>query len=116
MDEGRDSRRYNIPTFNEVAVIIPDEYSLAGHRDIVLARKNVPDETQFQNISSSHAAYTPLHYVLLFPLGDHGWNWSLRLQHSKNPDSSPKRLSQRQYYQFRLHSRLFEPATLFQGK
>jgi len=30
--------------------------------------------------SSSHAAYTPLHYVLFFPFGDHGWNWSLRLR------------------------------------
>jgi len=89
------SRRYNIPTFNEVAVIIPDEYSMASHRDIVLAQKNVPNESQFQIISSSHAAYTPLHYVLFFPFGDHGWNWSFGLQHSTNPDGTPKRLSQR---------------------
>jgi len=115
LDQGRDSQRYNIPTFNEVAIIIPNEYSLASHRDIVLAQRNVPDQDQLKFISSSHAAYTPLHYVLFFPLGDHGWNWALRLQHSTTPDGSPKRLSQHQYYQFRLYPRLFEPATLFQG-
>jgi len=117
LDQGRDSRRYNIPTFNEVAIIILDEYSLASHCDIILAQRNVPnqDQDQFRIISSSHAAYTPLHYVLFFPLGDHGWNWSLCLQQSRNADGIPKQLSQRQYYQFRLHSRLFEPATLFQG-
>jgi len=115
LDQGRDSRRYNIPTFNEVAIIISDEYSLASHHDIVLAQRNVPDQDQFQFISSSHAAYTSLYYVLFFPLRDHGWNWALRLQYSTTPDGSPKRLLQRQYYQFRLHSRLFEPATLFRG-
>jgi len=35
------------------------------------------------------------------------------LQHSQARNGSPKRLSQRQYYQFRLHSRPLEPATLF---
>jgi len=66
----------------------------------------------FRTITASHAAYTPLHYVLLFPYGEPGWNWSLRLHHGQNKNGLPKRLSQRLYYQFRLHSRLLEPITL----
>ena len=57
-----------------------------------------------------------MHYTLLFPYGEHGWNWALRLQRSKERDGSCKRLSQRQYYQFRLHPRLQEPTTLFQAR
>ena len=37
------------------------------------------------------------------------------MQRSKERDGSCKRLSQRQYYQFRLHTRLQEPTTLFQA-
>jgi len=109
------SRKHNMSRFNEVAVIIPNDYTIASHRDIVLAQKNVPNESQFKIISLSHGAYTPLHYVLFFPFGDQCWNWSFRLQHRTNPNGTPKRLSKWQYYQFRLHPLLFEPATLFQG-
>ena len=38
------------------------------------------------------------------------------MQCSKERDSSCKQLSQCQYYQFRLHTRLQEPATLFQAE
>ena len=108
--EGADKRRYNIPIANEVAIIIPDEYDLAGHRDIILACRNTE---RYDIISTGHAAYIPLHYVLLFPHGDHGWHWALTLQWSKLLNGVPKRLSQCQYFQFRLHQRLYEPSTLF---
>ena len=112
---GVDRRRYNVPIVNEVAMIIPDEYGVAGHRDIVLANRNVANESPYQIINSNHAAYTPLNHTLLFPYGEHGWHWALRLQHSKERDGSCNRLSQRQYYEFRLHTRLQEPTTLFQA-
>jgi len=67
----------------------------------------------FRTITPSHAAYTPLHYVLLFPFGEPGRNWSFRLQHSEARDGSPKRLSQSQYYQFCFHSRHLKHDTLF---
>ena len=112
---GSDRRRHNVPVANEVAMIIPDEYGIASVRDIVLAYRNSTNESAYQTISLTHAAYTPLHYTLLFPHGEYGWHWALRVQHSKERDGSYKRLSQRQYYQFRLHTRSQEPATLFQA-
>ena len=112
---GADQRRHNVPVANEFAMIIPDEYGVASVRDIVLAYRNGGDQSAYQTISSTHAEYTPLHYTLLFPYGEHGWHWALRLQRSQERDGSYKRLTQRQYYQFRLHTRLQEPTTLFQA-
>ena len=81
LQAGRDRRRENLLTSDEVAVIIPDEHGDAGFRDIVLAERPGPGEpTQYHRISSNHAAYMPLHYVLLFPYGDRGWNWGLQLR------------------------------------
>lgn len=31
-----------------------------------------------------HPAYAPLHYVLLFPYGDHGWHKDIPLCRSEN--------------------------------
>jgi len=36
--KGLDQHCYNLPTINEVAIIIPDEYREASHRDIILAQ------------------------------------------------------------------------------
>ena len=71
---GADRRRHNVPVANEVAMIIPDEYGLASVRDIVLAHRNNANESEYHAICSNHAAYTPLHYTLLFPYGEHGWH------------------------------------------
>ena len=69
---GADRRRHNVPIANEIAIIIPDEYGIAGHRDIVLAHRNIANQSHYQTINSNHAAYTPLHYTLLVPYGEHG--------------------------------------------
>ena len=90
---GADRRRHNIPVANEVAIVIPDEYGVASVCDIVLAYRNSANQSAYQTISSTHAAYTSLHYTLLFPYGEHGWHWALRLQHSREQDGSCKRLS-----------------------
>ena len=66
---GVDRRRHNVPIANEVAMIIPDEYCVAGHRDIVLANRNIANESPYQIINSDHSAYAPLHYTLLFLYG-----------------------------------------------
>ena len=63
-------------TTNEVAIIIPDEFREASDQDNILAeRNNTIEGSIFRNITSSHAAYTPLHCVLLFPFDEPGWNW-----------------------------------------
>lgn len=59
-----DLQRYNAPSVNEIAVIIPSENSHAlDPQDVVLHRRN----GGLQFIHDHHHAYAPLHYVLLFP-------------------------------------------------
>ena len=40
VETGADKRQENLPTSNEVAIIIPNEYDVAGNRDIILADRN----------------------------------------------------------------------------
>lgn len=115
METGADKRRENLPTSSEMAVIIPDEYGEPCFRDIVLATRNTDTDGQsFSHIDPSHAAYMPLHYVLLFPQGDLGFHWALRL-HNDERRRKVERLSQRAFYRYRLHIRSQEPDTLFLG-
>jgi hypothetical protein len=70
--EASTNRRYkNLLISNKVAVIIPDEYSNASFRDIILMERNIPNKPlQYCRINLAHAVYMPLHYMLLFPYGD----------------------------------------------
>ncbi|KAJ3766711.1 hypothetical protein FB446DRAFT_627941, partial [Lentinula raphanica] len=71
---GQDRRRYNLPTADEVAAIIPgDGTQVVDHRDIVL-RIRAEEGGGLQRVNDGHAAYAPLHYVLLFPRGEPGWH------------------------------------------
>jgi len=66
-----DSRRYNRPTANEIAVLMvgTGDEPTAG-RDLVLqARSN-----RLQRIKETHSSYNPLRYPLLFPFGEQGWH------------------------------------------
>ena len=73
MESGADRRRENLLTGNELAVIIPDEFGEQSRRDIVLAvREPGRNHLRLKRIDVTHAAYMPLHYVLLFPCGDKG--------------------------------------------
>ena len=72
LQQGDDRRRYNLPTVDEIAAIIPGtgEEDVDHNRDIVLCYKH----GGLHNISHLHPLYAPLHYVLLFPNGDQGWH------------------------------------------
>ena len=78
-----DSRQYNRPTANEIAVIMVgsgDEATVG--RDIILqARSN-----RLQRIKETHSCYNPLRYLLLFPLGEQGWhvNMFVHIQYVSN--------------------------------
>ncbi|KAG2112888.1 hypothetical protein DEU56DRAFT_713134, partial [Suillus clintonianus] len=75
-DPSRDRRRYNLPTVDEIAAVIPgDEAESTGSRDIVLHRREGP----LQRISDGHRSYACLHYVLLFPYGEDGWHYELQM-------------------------------------
>ena len=108
MEIGADKRRENLPTSNEVVIIIPDEYDVVGTRRIILADRYGQG---FSTINPNNAAYMALHYVLLFPYVEHGWHWALQLQNVERNQQT--RLSQCAYYGFRLHIRSEEAKTLF---
>ena len=109
VERGADRRRENLPRGDEVAMILPEEYGEQGMRDIVLAKRvNGEDVGALTLINPNHALYLPLHYVLLFPNGELGWHWGRTLFNKLD-----KRLTQRSFYRYRLHTRADEPATLF---
>ncbi|KAJ7198412.1 hypothetical protein B0H12DRAFT_1037513, partial [Mycena haematopus] len=75
---GNNRRRYNLPSTEEVAVVLPGDGSSGDGRDIIL-RNRAPADSPMLRISDIHPAYTPLYYVLLFPRGENGWHPDLYL-------------------------------------
>ena len=74
---GLDKRRYNLPTADEVAVILPG----AGFKtpcDIMLHNR----AGLLHRICDLHPAYAPLQYPLLFPRGENGWHPDMVLHES----------------------------------
>jgi len=109
---GRDRRRYNLPTADEVAVILPGdsgEKTQISRRDIVLQLR----AGGLQTISDLHPAYVPLYYVLLFPYGENGWHPELKL-HSRSGQPA-KRLTQTRFVAYQLHTRENEYSALLHG-
>jgi hypothetical protein len=115
----RDQRRYNLPTANEIAVVIGDGANPGAHRDIVLELRQGGAK---KRIYDSHPAYQPLVYVLLFPRGEHGWHPGIPLniteaaagQRREQEDTVDEQaegrgkqtiVSQLEYYAFRFHPR-----------
>jgi hypothetical protein len=109
-DPTKDINRYNVPTVDEIAVIVPgDETSTVNPRDVILHGRN----GGLHFIHDHHRAYIPLHYVLLFPFGSDGWTYDIP-QHQLNNERA-KTVSQAQYYSYRLHTRHGEFSTLHYG-
>ncbi|KAJ3739144.1 hypothetical protein EV360DRAFT_3544, partial [Lentinula raphanica] len=71
---GQDRRRYNLPTADEVAAIIPGDGTQAIDRRDIILRLRDREGNSLQRINDGHAAYSPLYYVLLFPRGEPGWH------------------------------------------
>ncbi len=62
---------YNAPTVDEVgALMVGGNVDEVDTHDIIIHSTN----GYFQHVSPLHSAYTPLHYVLLFPDGCNGWH------------------------------------------
>ncbi|CEP14371.1 hypothetical protein [Parasitella parasitica] len=82
-----DLRRYNAPTADEAGVLIvsgDDESDLEPrNRDIVLRFKGVGGNDGLSRINELDQHYDALHYVLMFPFGDPGWNINIK---SYNPN------------------------------
>ena len=71
-----DSRQYNRPTANEIAVIMigTGDQPTVG-RDIVLHGR----QYGLKRIYETHSSYNPLRYPLLFPFGEQGWHIGMHI-------------------------------------
>lgn len=78
-----DPRRYNRPTASEIGILIVggsdngDGSFEPSNRDIVIRLKGGEGEP-LSRIKEINQFYDPLHYVLMFPNGDPGWNCGVR--------------------------------------
>ena len=108
-DPSTDLRHYNLPTLDEIAIILPgNQMDPLNPHDIILHQR----EGDLQFIHDQHRAYAPLHYVLLFPYGTDGWTYSLPLNantdtttnNNETPENE-KHITQVQFYSYRLHTR-----------
>ena len=114
---GQDVHRYNLPSSDEVAVILPGDGTAPERCDIILRPRT--GQRSLTRIDDRHPAYMPSYYVLLFPNGDNGWHRDLyqRPVPSTIPghDWNPPRITQTQYSSFRLHMRQHEYSTIHHG-
>ncbi|KAF9439447.1 hypothetical protein P691DRAFT_625815, partial [Macrolepiota fuliginosa MF-IS2] len=110
---GDDIRTHNLPTVNEIAVIVPSAgvEEASEHRDIILHYKH----GGLQRISHLHVSYSPLHYVLLFPYGDHGWHRAIPSQVGRDGKKKTPFVTQICYYAHRFHTRPGENLPLHRG-
>jgi len=93
---GLDSRRYNIPTANEVAVVyVSEDGEVPLNRSIAVHHRG----GGIQNISQIQKECDPLTYPLIFPLGDCGWFEGLQKQSSSRRRT---RITQKEFYCYRL--------------
>ena len=116
LQQGNDARRYNLPTMDEIAAIVPGDglQNVRVDCDIVLHLQ----DGGLRRISNLHPSYLPLHYVLFFPHGEEGWHLDIPLQDVNNcrPHRS-KKVTQLLWYAYRLHVHPpeAEPSNLFRG-
>lgn len=71
-------KRYNLPTINEVAILMVD--TEANNRDIIICKRN----NTLQRVCETHKSYDSLQYPLLFPLGEDGYHFELKLFDQKS--------------------------------
>ena len=84
-------RTYNLPDGCEVAALLPGDI---GNLDVIITTKG----GVLKRINQLNRCYDPLHYVLLFPYGEDGYQ--LGLQRTTNKTLSPK-----DFYCFRFQMR-----------
>ena len=75
--KSRDHCHYNLPTTDEIVVIIPGDGSEVWDSwDIIVCKCD--DGMPLHRVNDGHPSYACLHYVLLFPHGEDGWHWKLK--------------------------------------
>lgn len=112
MMPGQDRRRYNLLVADEVAVILPGDESSPDRRDIVLHCRN---EASLLQVNEGHAAYCTLHYVLLFPYGEHEWHDELRQNVEEDGTVKRTRITQTHFVAYQLQTRQNEKSLILRG-
>ena len=126
MNLQQDQRTHNLPTAEEITVIIPEEgvHHALDNKDMVLWARG----GQLEQISQNSPSYSAFHYVLLFPKGENGWHPRIPI-HSAQLREQGENARQRDgekctcsqvvsdtcYYAYRLHVRDGPQPPLFYG-
>jgi len=106
-NRNRDPHRYNLPTSDEVAVIVPGDGTQSyGYRDIVVHLQ----DGLLQHISDGSAVYECLQYPFLFIYGEDGYHYDLQMSPEKED-----RLSQTDYVAYRIQHRPAEFSLLLRA-
>jgi hypothetical protein len=111
--------RYNRPTASEIAVMLPGtgEEVTYGKRDIVVQLQNGP----FRRVSELNSNYCALRYPMLFTSGEPGWHEHMLhinsvyvsiLCSSRIFSGRERRITQREYYAYRVHISVNESGVL----
>ncbi|MGD0510892.1 MAG: flagellar filament capping protein FliD, partial [Candidatus Micrarchaeaceae archaeon] len=88
---GEHERRFNVPTTNEVAIlIVGNEFQ---PRDIVLHKRTPQGTFPLTRIADTNRAYDPLQYPILFPKGEDGYAFAVIQGH---------KVTSQQFYAYRL--------------
>ncbi|XP_071941100.1 uncharacterized protein [Antedon mediterranea] len=91
-EDNQHARRYNPPTGNEVAILMPNEPCM--NRDIVLHER----EGGLRHVSELHRAYDTLQYPILFMHGTDGYSIYLHTD-------AGRKITQMQYYRYHMMCR-----------
>ena len=103
--QGEHSRRYNLQTAPEVAILMENEPTT--NRDIIIRLK----DDHLKRISELHPGYDPMQYSLLFPYGTDGYHIYIK-------ERNGRKVTPQQYYSYHMMVRdgnyLLRGSRLFQ--
>lgn len=113
-DRKSDGRTYNLPSSNEVAALIPGDFTIGLHeRDILIESKT----GGLKRISELHPAYLPLQYPLLFPYGEDGFRLGIDIGFVDKEGRKRKHITMREFFAFRIQERYGEsPIIVMAGR
>ena len=77
---GRRQRQYDLPSANEIAVLMPGDEAATEPRDIIIKGR----DGFLKRINETHPVYDPLQYTLLHPRGEDGWKFNTHLMIPKD--------------------------------
>jgi len=105
--QNRDRLRWNLPTADEVAVVIPGDGTQSyGRRDIVIHLRDGP----LRRISDGSPMYECLQYPFLFVYGEDGYHYNLQMSPLEE-----NRLSPTDYVAYRIQHRRNEFSLLLRS-